>query len=265
MSRRSPPAARRRSSCRRNVIFGWIAGDDSGAGISSPDSSDDAARAPLEVRIRVRRGRSCGSPHRRLRALASSAAATAPMPPSGTAHAAEVPSPTSPIEWCAITYPVPGSYGPAHVPIRPFSAITVFTCSDSKNRSRMSTIDIVIRRVTSATTAHAEPPEPPRERELFHARRRTTASRAVGGVRHQERAEHLRQAADPRLPSLERIRVAFRELGELVVVRLRIVRTGRCSARPGTGRSTDRPGCPRYPCRSSCRSCRIVSGIKLIT
>ena len=161
----------------------------------------------------------------RLLALDSSAAATAPMPPTGVAQEPRCPPPTSPIEWWAITYPVPGSCGPAHVPIRPFSAITVFTCSDSKNRSTMSPIDIVIRRVTIRDTAHAEPPVPPRERELFlHVAERPRAE--PWRRSHQERTEHIREAADPRLPSLERIRVAFRELRELVVVRLRIVRLG---------------------------------------
>ena len=54
------------------------------------------------------------------------------------------------MEWCAITYAVPGSYGPAQVPITPLTASAPLTCGDSNQSSSRSAIDIVISRVTSA-------------------------------------------------------------------------------------------------------------------
>ena len=43
------------------------------------------------------------------RAALAIAPATAPMPPSWKPQLPRWPSPTSPMEWCAITYAVPGS------------------------------------------------------------------------------------------------------------------------------------------------------------
>ena len=84
------------------------------------------------------------------RAAPAIASATAPMPPSWKPQLPRWPSPTSPIEWCAITYAVPGSYGPAQVPITPLTASAPLTCGDSNQSSSRSAINIVISRVTSA-------------------------------------------------------------------------------------------------------------------
>ncbi len=102
MSRTKSAGSSLGSSCRRNVIFGWIAVTISGARISSPSSNVTPRAFPLAVRIRATRALvRISAPN--VRALDSIAADTAPMPPSGTAHAPRLPSPTSPIEWCAIT------------------------------------------------------------------------------------------------------------------------------------------------------------------
>src|SRR6185437_10698757 len=85
------------------------------------------------------------------------ALATAPMPPSGKPQLPSRPSPTSPIEWCAITYAVPGSYGPAQVPITPLTAGAPLICGLSNQSSSRSAIDIVISRVTSAIVLVVSP------------------------------------------------------------------------------------------------------------
>ena len=84
------------------MIFGWIAVTTDGAQDLLALLQRDAARHPVEVRIRATRAFvRISAPN--VRALDSIAAETAPIPPSGTAHAPRLPSPTSPIEWCAIT------------------------------------------------------------------------------------------------------------------------------------------------------------------
>ena len=90
------------SSCCRNVIFGWIAVTIHGARTSSPLSRTTPVARPSLVRIRATRAfvRTSQPRDSALRRIAS---ATAPIPPSGTAHEPRWPSPTSPIEWCAIT------------------------------------------------------------------------------------------------------------------------------------------------------------------
>src|SRR5437867_10062902 len=107
-----------RSNWRRNVSFGWHAVTTTGAMSSSPPSSATPDTRPCRTRTRST-GAFVRTSAPKDRALRSRASATAPMPPSGTPHPPRVPPPTFPIEWWAITYPVPGSYGPAHVPMRP--------------------------------------------------------------------------------------------------------------------------------------------------
>ncbi len=68
------------------------------------------------------------------------------------------------------------------MPISPFNAITVLTCSDSKNRSRMSAIDIVMRRVRSPTP----PTRSPRKRQASFScaeRSANDVEPSFGGVR----------------------------------------------------------------------------------
>ncbi len=79
------------------------------------------------------------------------------MPPSWNPQFPRWPSPTSPIEWCAITYAVPGSYGPAQVPITPFTASAPLTCGDSNQSSSRSAMLIVISRVTSPMVRTSRP------------------------------------------------------------------------------------------------------------
>ena len=78
-------------------------------------------------------------------------------------------------------------------------------------------MDIVISRVTSPTDFTSSP----RNRHTSRSWSSRSAGRlepTVGGRGHQERSEHLGQAADPRVPLLDRVRVVLGELGELVVV-----------------------------------------------
>jgi hypothetical protein len=79
------------------------------------------------------------------------ASLTAPIPPCWKPHDPRWPSPTSPIEWCSITYAVPGSSGPAQVPITPFTVSIALIASDSNQSLSRSLTDIVNRRVTSPT------------------------------------------------------------------------------------------------------------------
>ena len=73
----------------------------------------------------------------------------------------------SPIEWWAITYAVPGSQGPAQVPMTPLTAIGALTCHDSNQSSSRSAMLMVISRVTSAMVRTSRP--------LWrHARRRVS-------------------------------------------------------------------------------------------
>jgi hypothetical protein len=79
------------------VIWGCVAATTIGARTSSPSASATPRTASPLVRIRSTRARvRISAPNDR--ALASSAAATAPIPPIGVAHAPVRPSPTSPIE-----------------------------------------------------------------------------------------------------------------------------------------------------------------------
>ena len=83
-------------------------------------------------------------------------------------------------------------------------------------------MDIVISRVTSPTVFTSSP----RNR---HARRSCSArspgrcdpTPRRGG--HEQRPEHVGEAADPRVPPLDRVGVVLGELGELVVVLRRVV------------------------------------------
>ncbi len=72
------------------------------ARISSPFSSTTPAAVPFSTRMRATRAFSRTSAPW-LRAAASIALDTAPMPPSWNPQLPRWPSPTSPIEWCAIT------------------------------------------------------------------------------------------------------------------------------------------------------------------
>jgi len=91
----------------RNAVRGCSEDTTTPAAISSPDSSTTpVARPPLAWT------RATGAPvlisTPKPRAAAAMASATAPMPPSWKPQLPRWPSPTSPIEWCAITYAVPG-------------------------------------------------------------------------------------------------------------------------------------------------------------
>ena len=89
---------------------------------------------------------------------------TAPIPPCWYPHDPRCPSPTSPIEWWSITYAVPGSSGPAQVPMIPFTASMPLISSDSNQSSSRSVMLMVNSRVTSPT------PRTPSLR-IFHAAR----------------------------------------------------------------------------------------------
>ena len=88
-----------------------------------------------------------------------------------------------------------------------------------------------------------------------------------GRRRHQQRAEHVGQAADPRVPPLDRVGVALARTSRTPrSSSARRRRTARCSAPVGERQEVraDR-GAPGSRARSSWRSRRIVSGIRLIT
>ncbi len=56
-----------------------------------------------------------------------------------------------------MTYAVPGSKGPAQVPITPLTASAPLTCGDSNQSSSRSAMLIVISRVRSATVRASTP------------------------------------------------------------------------------------------------------------
>ena len=61
------------------------------------------------------------------------------------------------MEWWAITYAVPGAYGPAQVPITPLTASAPLTCGDSNQSSSRSAMLMLISRVMSATMRASTP------------------------------------------------------------------------------------------------------------
>ncbi len=124
--------------------------------ISSPLPSATPTARPFSTRTRLTGALSLTSTPKP-RAAASIASDTAPMPPSAKPQLPRCPSPTSPIEWCAITYAVPGSYGPAQVPITPLTASAPLTWDDSNQSSSRSAIDMVISRVASAMVRTSRP------------------------------------------------------------------------------------------------------------
>ena len=69
---------------------------------------------------------------------------------------------------------------------------------------------------------HVEPAEPPRQPQLLVEVRGLLRSHG-GRDRHQHRAEHVGEAADPGVPALDRVGVLLGELRERLVVLLRIV------------------------------------------
>jgi hypothetical protein len=138
-----------RSSCCRNVIFGWIAVITSGARSSSPPSNTTPVTRPSRVVIFLTPAFTRTSAPKNF-ALASHASATAPMPPSMKPQLATSPSPISPTEWCMSTYAVPGASGPAQVPMIPLTAMNPFICGVSNQRSSRSVALIVNSRVMSA-------------------------------------------------------------------------------------------------------------------
>jgi hypothetical protein len=91
-----------RSTCSRKVILGWMAVTTTGACSSSPPASTTPVARPPETSTRSTR-----APVRTVAPRATAerwmASATAPMPPSGKPQLPRWPSPTSPIEWWAIT------------------------------------------------------------------------------------------------------------------------------------------------------------------
>ena len=132
------------------------------------------------------------------------------------------PSPTSPIEWWAITYAVPGSYGPAQVPITPLTASAPLTCGDSNQSSSRSAIDIVISRVTSAIVRTSSL----RWRQASRSVCCEVTGLARAEVRRhgeQQRAEHVGQPGQPGVPARHRVGVLLRPAGDLVVVALGVV------------------------------------------
>ena len=154
------------------------------------------------------------------------------MPPCWNPHDPRWPSPTSPIEWCSITYAVPGSSGPAHVPITPFTVSMPLIASDSNQSFSRSVTLIVNSRVTSPT------PRTPSLR-IFHAvcalRQQVAELRRADVRRHaqQQRPEHVGDALHPRLPLRQRLGVLLRELRDRVVGLRRVVRVHRDRAPVG--------------------------------
>ena len=136
-----------------------------------PFSSSTPAARPLLSRIRLTRA-SVRISAPTARAAFAIASETAPMPPSAKPQLPRWPSPTSPIEWWAITYAVPGSYGQAQVPITPLTASAPLTCGDSNQSSSRSAINIVISRVTSAMVRTSSP--------RWRQARRSVCSRSRG-------------------------------------------------------------------------------------
>jgi hypothetical protein len=102
MSATKSPGSSARSTCSRKVILGWTAVTTTGAYTSSPPRSTTPRARPPATSTRstlasVRTAAPSPSAERRI------ASATAPMPPSGKPQLPRWPSPTSPMEWWAIT------------------------------------------------------------------------------------------------------------------------------------------------------------------
>ncbi len=148
---------------------------------------------------------------------------TPPMPPSGYPQLPSWPSPTSPMEWWAITYAVPGSHGPAHVPMMPLTAISPLTCGDSNQSSSRSAMLMVSSRVISAVRRGVMLL---RSGQASLARSSRSDGRLRADVRRhmgEQRAHHLGDAADPVVVLGQRVRVLLGELGQLLVRALGVV------------------------------------------
>src|SRR4051795_10125316 len=143
-----------------------------------------------------------------------------------------------------MTYAVPGSYGPAHVPITPLTAIAPFTCDDSNQSSSRSAMLIAISRATSPTVRTSSPrcrhasrngrrrapkgaPSPPPRPPAGPQRSEQVGRPLRADLRRhgeQQRPEHVGEPRQPRVPLHHRVGVVLRPLRDLFVVALRIVR-----------------------------------------
>ena len=194
----------------RNAVRGCSVVTTTGAVISSPDASTTPVDPAAVGRDLLDARRTCGSRAPKDSAARRIAAETAPIPPSGKPQEPSWPSPTSPIEWCAMTYAVPGSYGPAQVPMTPLTASAPLICGDSNQSSSRSAMLIVISRVRSAMVRRSTPRLRPREPG--------EVGEVAGGVRpdvgrhlHQQRRHDVGQPGQPRVPLARRRGVLERD------------------------------------------------------
>ena len=243
--RRSRRAARARSIWSRNVIFGCVAAITTSARSSSP------TRAPRRGRGRC--ARRCGRPARRCGRRAERDRGAAQRL-AHRAHAAVGEAPRAELAVADVAdlvvrhhvggagraRPGPRADDAADRRARPASAATRTTRRAGRRCS------IVKRRVTSATPRDAEPAQRPREPGLVDEIARVAASRACGGIVVEQRAEHVGEAAEPRVPALERVGVGAARTARSARAGARGRRRGAgASGRRGTGRSS----------RSAGRSC----------
>ena len=216
---RSRPAAPR-SSWRRNVICGCVAATTTGAVSSVPSRRTTPRTRPPAVRMR-----STGASHRisapKLRALD----AAPPRPrPSRRRRRPRAEVPVADLPDRVVRHHVAGPRlvragpGPDQAVQRHHGLHLVGLeepVEDVHDRHRHQARDI-------CDPAHLQPPEPPHELQLLLkvADRHRPDPRRGG---HQQRPEHRREPADPRVPLLDRVGVTLGELRELVVVRLGVV------------------------------------------
>ena len=204
-------------AARRNVIFGWIAVTTSGARELLPVLEDDAGDAAVAREHTRRPGPRCGSRRRTTGRSTRSRRSRRPCRPRerptrpGGRRRRRRSSGAPSRSRCRARTDRPTCRSARSAPSR-----------SSPDRSRRTDrgcrrCDIVISRVTSPDRPHVEPAEPPREPELL-----VEVGRALrpdrGRDRHQHRAEHVGEAADPRVPPLDRVGVVLRELRERLVV-----------------------------------------------
>ena len=165
-----------------------------------------------------------------------SASLTAPIPPSGKPHDAELA--VADVADLVVRHHVRGARRARARPTcrsRRSPTSTPCICGDANHSSSRSAMLIVNRRVTSRDAGDAEPAQRPREPRLVDEVARAGANRARGGIVVEQRAEHVGQAAEPRVPALVRVGVGVGELRDLAWRRRDRRRGAAARGRRGTG------------------------------
>ncbi len=238
-----------------------------GARSSSPSSSTTPCTRPSLDDQPLDPGVGADLGAERLGRPARSRPTPRPCRPRGSPSCRAGPSPTSPMEWCAITYAVPGSYGPGP------------GADDAVDRHRALDLRRLEPVVEQVGDAHRHQPG---HVGRWCARRGRGCSRPAGRVSARSPGrvatrwwaarvvssgpEHVGEAGQPGVPPRPGLGVLLRPPRDLVV-RARLGRPRRSSASRPRGRPGSRApsGAPCSRAGSSCRSSMMVGGIRLIT